>query len=106
MNKKTMIELVIVVVAFGASGLVLYNGIFSGNNNSALQPANSNSTSSQEDILPYGSGLNFDDAIKPSQFIYNKMQYPQVDKSEIGIPPQNLVLPLPVVVPASSGTSK
>lgn len=96
-----MIELVIVVVAFSAAGLVLYNGIFANGNNSALQ-SSSASTSTQQDILPYGNTLNFDDAIKPKQFNYNQMQYPQVVKSEIGIQTSNLVIPLPVATSSPS----
>jgi hypothetical protein len=100
MNKKTMIELVIVVVAFGAAGLVLYNGIFSAGNDAALQSeAARNAPAGQQDILPYGTALNFDDAVNPSRFQYNQMSYPQVDKSEIKKPISDFVTPLPVVVP-------
>ena len=37
MNKKKIIQIIIIVIAFGASGGVLYNGFFKNTNHEALQ---------------------------------------------------------------------
>lgn len=97
MNKKTIIQLAIVVVAFGASGLVLYYGYFGGSAPSAISPGPESATSQTQSaaILPFGDKpLNFevlhkrqDRAIDPSNFDYPKLD-PQ---TQVGVPIQDLV---------------
>jgi len=102
MNKKTIIQLVIIVVAFGAAGLVLYNGFF-GNNNVAVQPVGGGSSLSTTtpDILPYGSALDFSKVLDPNRFQYNQISYPQLDpQNEVGISPDSLIVPSPITQPA------
>ena len=100
MNKKTIIQLVIIVVAFGAAGLVLYNGLFK-SNSSAPQTgmfggiSQSTSTPAQS-ILPYGSTLDFSKVLDPNRFQYNQISYPLLDpQNDVGIPPGNLIAPSP-----------
>jgi hypothetical protein len=97
MNKKTIIELVIIAAAFFAAGLVLYNGFFNGNNNASLLAETAgNSPAAQQDILPYGNTLNYDSTINPKRFQYSQIEYPQVDsRTEIGIFEANLIPPAP-----------
>ncbi len=96
MNKKTIIQLVIIVVAFGAAGLVLYNGLFS--NSSAPIPAASSQAASVKNILPYGDTLDFSKALDSNRFQYNQIVYPQlVPQNDVGISPDALIVPTPVV---------
>jgi hypothetical protein len=94
MNKKTIIQLVIIVVAFGAAGLILYNGFFS-NNNAAVVPSGTSQPAPAQNILPYGDTLNFS-ALDPNRFQYNQISYPQLDpKNDVGISPDSLIIPPP-----------
>jgi hypothetical protein len=99
MNKKTIIQLVIIVVAFGVAGVVLYNGFFK----TASVPLNLVATSATTAgasgaILPNGESLDFSKAIDPKRFQYNQITYTQLDpKNDLGILKENLVIPLPVV---------
>lgn len=117
-NKKTIIQLVIIVVAFLAAGLVLYNGFFNNSNNAASQtgmpggslqsssssvsmfmPASTSSSSSTptQSILPYGETLDFGKVLDSKRFQYNQINYPQLDpQNEVGIFPDSLITPLPV----------
>lgn len=95
MNKKTIIQLVIIVVAFGAAGVVLYNGFFSGGSPAVNQTGATASTTTQ-DILPYGENLDFSQALNPKRFQYNQLVYPVLDpKNDVGISEQNLITPTP-----------
>jgi hypothetical protein len=100
MNKKTIIQLVIIVVAFGAAGLILYNGFF---NNSSSSPqagiagSSQSASSSAQGILPYGDTLDFSKTLDSNRFQYNQITYPQLDpQNDVGISPENLVIPAPV----------
>ena len=102
MNKKTIIQLVINVVAFGAAGLVLYNGLFN-SNNSALPVGVSGATPqsvSSQNILPYGDtplDIQFKQVLDPNRFQYNQIDYPKLDpKNDVGISPDSLIIPSPV----------
>ncbi len=98
MNKKTIIQLVIIVVAFGAAGLVLYNGFFN-NNNAALVSSTPSQPEAVQDILPYGDtplDIQFKEVLIPNRFQYNQISYPQLDpQNEVGIPPDSLIIPAP-----------
>jgi hypothetical protein len=107
MNKKTIIQLIIIVVAFGAAGLILYNGFF--NNNSTASPAGtagvpgSSASTSPQSILPYGGTLDFSKVLDSNRFQYNQIDYPQLDpQNDIGISPENLVTPAPAAQSAPS----
>jgi len=99
MNKKTIIQLVIIVVAFGAAGVVLYNGFFQGDANNSLQNQGVGSASStSQEILPYGNNLDFSQALNSNRFQYNQTTFPQVDpKKDVGIPVSGLIPPPPAV---------
>ena len=77
-NKKTIIQIVVIVVAFGGSGLVLYNGYFKNKADSLAAVQNSQGVmsgdlgnsgvaatgGSSQQILPYGASLDFDKVFK------------------------------------------
>ncbi len=96
MDKKLIIQLVVIVSAFGGAAIILYNSFFK---NSISPPPNflagiPAAQKSQDDILPNGRSLNFK-VIDENRFEYNVIQYPQVDaKREVGIPPDELINPL------------
>ena len=99
MNKKTIIQMVIIIVAFGAAGLVLYNGFFNQNNGtgSSAVPAQSVTT---QNIFPYGETLDFSKALDLNRFQYNQIAYPQLDpQKDVGISQDSLIIPLPVTKP-------
>jgi Flp pilus assembly protein CpaB len=90
MNKKTIIQLVIIVVAFGAAGVVLYNVFFQGGANNPSQ--NQGYSSTLQGILPYGNNLDFSQALNSNRFQYNQVVFPQVDpKKDVGIPVSDLI---------------
>jgi hypothetical protein len=97
MNKKTIIQLVIIVVAFGAAGLVLYNGLFKsggGTISPLAEVENSSASSTSQAILPYGGTLDFSKVLDPNRFQYNEIDYQQLDpQSDVGVPVDNLITP-------------
>lgn len=108
MNKKLLVQLIIIIVAFTGSGLVLYNGFFKNNNKPALgqsyngplknniaalgqSAAPAGGSQAPEGILPYGNNLDFS-ILKQQTFYYNQVQYPTLGQSNsIGIPEENLI---------------
>jgi hypothetical protein len=93
MDKKKIIEIVIVVVAFGGSAFVLYNGFFK---NQAVPPAAvtaGGSVPSAAAILPYGSKMDFAplSPSSPHPFVFGAVSYPALNaSSEVGVLPQDL----------------
>lgn len=94
MNKKVVIQIIIIVGAFVAAGLVLYNGLFK--INSIPAPTVDNlSGGKSEKILPNGSNLDFKTDLYKRNFQFNAISYPKVDpQNEVGIPEESLIAPL------------
>ena len=112
MNKKQNIQIAIIVVAFGASGFVLYNGFFKGSGQGApppvgIQPAILGAPGSlpgflagpaaaaqrSQAILPAGDQLDFD-ILKSQSLVPQQIEYPKLSSStDVGIPEQNLITP-------------
>lgn len=111
MNKKQIIQTLIVVGAFGAAGFVLFEGgVFNSTPTPILQSAppilpsaaggvgakagsGSGPVSTGNAILPYGDKLDFS-VIDPSRFDYNQFEFGKVDpKKDIGIDPKDLIIP-------------
>ena len=111
MNKKKIIQIAVIVVAFGASGLVLYNGFFKGQpqniqppiaaavpgvgtalggvpNTGAAVPA----AQSDQDILPVGNSLNFG-ILQKQNLSPLDFDYPKLNPADIGIPEGSLINP-------------
>ena len=94
MDKKKIIQIVVIVIAFGISALVLYNGFFKSSSKSALESlAPGAGTASTQDILPNGSGLDFG-LLKQQHLRFGLVTYPKLDpKNEVGIPENQLIVP-------------
>lgn len=101
-NKKTIIQLVVIVAAFAAAGLVLYNGLFKGNGNTAPGFVDTSTNAGQE-ILPYGDTpleIQFK-ALDPKRFQYNQIEYQKLNpQNDVGIPPDSLITPIESASPA------
>ena len=92
MDKKQIIQITVIVVALGGAAMILYNGLFKDSGESS-SPASATAVEQQE-ILPYGSSLDFDKAINPDRFQYGLLEYPKLDpQNEVGIPEYNLIIP-------------
>jgi hypothetical protein len=91
MNKKTIIEIVISVVAFGGSAFVLYQGL-----HTAPPPtagAVSTPAVSLGNILPFGDNLDFS-ILEKQKFQYGATQYKVLDPSqEVGVGVKDLIKP-------------
>lgn len=109
MNKKTLIQIIIIIIAFAGSGIVLYNGFSSNsapivsNNSSANKPVTAGETgldlSNIDKTLPYPSSDSFNKALGgvfnklPLQ--YGVITYPVISSSsDIGVNIQDLIKPL------------
>src|ERR1035441_3866810 len=86
LNKKTIIQFVIMIASFCGVAIVLYNGFFA--NKGPASPAVSVGAAAQspQDILPYG-GDNFDFSVLTKRpFVFNEISYQTVNTStEVGI---------------------
>lgn len=99
-NKKQLIQILVIVLAFLAAGYVLYSGgLFGGAKpgSGPAGPAGAPAAVSGE-ILPYGNLLadpkDFNKVIDHSRFQYDLVQYPKLDsQKEVGIPEDSIVSP-------------
>ncbi|PIR96389.1 MAG: hypothetical protein COT92_01325 [Candidatus Doudnabacteria bacterium CG10_big_fil_rev_8_21_14_0_10_42_18] len=103
-NKKTIIQLAIIAVGFLGSGIVLYKGLFGGAGNEhpaaligalgeLVQEPGSSEISQSGQILPYGTGLDFEVLDRVNQE-YNTVLYPRLNPVlEVGILEDELVVP-------------
>lgn len=106
-NKKQIIQISVIVVAFLAAGYILYSGGLFGSN--ATWHGSSASLSvgaglgpglgagqSSGDVLPYGNILqdpkDFDKVINHNRFQYDLIQYPKLDpQNEVGVPENSVI---------------
>jgi len=98
MNKKTLIQIIVIVGCFVGSGVVIYNGLFKKTPPSITDVSTSGVTSQPSDeeaILPYGSKLDFDSVFnKKNKFIYGKLDYPKLNYSlDVEIDEKMLIKP-------------
>lgn len=91
MNKKVIIQIVIIVGAFFAAGFVLYNGLYN-NDSVATAPIGAATAKNNEKILPHGNTLNFKSDLFTRDFQFGAMSYSQVDPSEVGVVDSSLVI--------------
>ncbi len=92
MPKKQIIQVSIIVIAFGAAAVVLYNGFFKNSNNAVLQQVIPGAEAQgKQGVLPYGNTLDFS-ILKKQNFQFNQVNYPMLDSgSEVGIPEESLI---------------
>ena len=97
-NKKNIIQMLIIVVAFAAAGFVLYKGgIFGNGSGPASAPAPTSAQVAAE-VLPYGEILrdpkDLDKVILPRRFFYDQVQYPKLNNStEVGVDENTMIIP-------------
>lgn len=92
MNKKTLIQLVVIIVAFGGAGMVLYNGLYKNNSTTNATEEFAIPPTSEQSILPLGGTMDFK-ILDKYNLKYNQSNYPKLDpNSEYGIPVDNLIL--------------
>ncbi len=92
MNKKTIIQVIVIIVAFSTAGIVLYNGLFKGGEQTIYENIAVTEQKDQGTLLPYGNTLDFT-VLKKQDLFYNQVSYPKLDpNSEIGIPLENLII--------------
>lgn len=94
MNKKVIIQIVIILAGFIGAGMVLYNGFFKGNSTSSTLKLESEPIAGigQEAILPYGATLDFN-ILKKQNLFFNQVIYPKLDpNNDYGISPENLIV--------------
>jgi Flp pilus assembly protein CpaB len=99
MNKKTIIQIIVIIAAFGGAGIVLYNG-FAKNPNSGQSEESSylEASKSQEKVLPYGETLNLKAVLnqRPLQFsgdVGEKIN----PASDVGSPENAIITPRPSI---------
>jgi hypothetical protein len=95
MNKKAIIQTTIVIIAFGASGIILYNGLFKNSvgpvPNGSLAPITSSANLTSSAILPHGDKLDFK-PIYTQDLRFGDYIYPSISTtSDVSIPLQNLI---------------
>ena len=112
MNKKKLIQIIVVIVCFAASGVVIYNGLFAKKQNNApsevlgLPGASKDlvSTLNTEKLLPYGENLKLDETLNRiilnnQRLRYGLMTFPELNPStDVGMPVDQMIKPN-VVVP-------
>ena len=84
MNKKTLIEIVVVVLGFIGTAYVLYTGLFSGG---ASAPTPTTSPITAQNILPYGDTFDYQkiDDLKNQNFQFGAVPYPVLNAgTEVG----------------------
>jgi hypothetical protein len=98
MNRKAIIQTIIIIAAFGGSGIVLYKGLGGGPSSlTATTPVSPTANQQMEKILPYGDTLDFNKAVRKDLFQYKVVVYPVLDPdTEVGIPKDQLIKPQPV----------
>ncbi len=105
MDKKQIIQISVIVIAFGAAGLVLYNGLFKNNSSGPELVGNMASSTgasiaagqaiqNAKQILPNGDTLDFSVLRNPNgpQLHFNQIIYPQLNPAlDVGVNENNLI---------------
>lgn len=97
MSKKTIAEIVIVIVAFLASGVVLYRGLVVKDPAEYLPqsvaPAKVQEPTIQlSTVFPFGERFDIDTVLAKRKLQFGVVQYPKLDpNSEVGVPVSQLV---------------
>jgi hypothetical protein len=97
MDKKKIIQILIIACAFGGSGLVLYNGMFKkpplppGVTVAAGVPGTSPGSGANP-LLPYGKILDFDGALGRKTLQFGAIQYGRISTTtDVGVPVSSLI---------------
>jgi hypothetical protein len=96
MNKKQIIQLVVILLAFGGAGFVLYRGGIFGTSSAGIGSTQTLVESGivSQPLLPYGETLDFKQALDADRFNYNQFEFGKLDpKTEVGIDENLLIVP-------------
>lgn len=98
MNKKSIIQIVVIVICFGAAGMVLYNGFFKSSGSDLAGSASVVSGDvKKEPILPFGSLTESSllNAFKKPKLLFGQQEYPKLEPGfDIGINEEELITPI------------
>ena len=113
MDKKKIIQLVVIIIAFGGSGVVLYNGLYRPKPQAPLNLQNLSNplgviappsvsplaSGASNQLLPFGSKLDFDGVLNKHGLQYDAVSFPAVNTStDVGIyDPQTGVYTQPLI---------
>lgn len=102
-DKKKIIEIIVIVGAFLAAGVILYNGLFKGASTTDSQIHESKPL---EKILPYGDTFKYQqiEEMRKKRFQFGVVSYPKLSPGEVGKNPDELVQSLNPVE-TSGGTT-
>jgi len=107
MNKKTIIQLVIISAGFLGTAIVLYNGFFGkaqqqidtglvSNVNMGENSGEVDIAGAPEKILPYGETLDFDKVLTRQRLKHGIVNFPILNEAmEVGIAEDELIKPPP-----------
>ena len=97
MDKKKLIQIIVIIIAFGGSGIVLYNGLYKGSAPSSAVSVSSMTGSgavvvsglavgAANPLLPYGDKLDFTGILGKQGLQYDAISFPTLNTStEVGI---------------------
>lgn len=95
MNRKTIIQILVIAICLGAASLVLYNSLFKGDDGSGAQSAPDLAGQGEQAFnpLPYGDNLSGElkRVLGRNNLQYGLLDYPKLDVSEVGIPVTGLL---------------
>lgn len=92
MDRKKIIQIVVIIIAFGASGFVLYNGLYKPK--TPLNPAllveqlgaGVPGAASPDNLLPHGKTFDIAGVINPHNFQFDAISFPKLSTStEVGL---------------------
>jgi hypothetical protein len=107
MNRKKLIQIIVIVGGFAASGAIIYNGFFKSSGSTPVlvnQNLPQNQTSAAQaggvaagpgnagELLPPGASLDFSKVLDKHGLRFGVVNYPQLDPdSEVGVPVDQLI---------------
>ncbi len=97
MNKKNLIQIVVIVACFAASGIVIYNNFVKKPSLPASQVAPVSQAQVDAAILPNGNSFDLS-VVKNSKLRFNLIDYPKLNFSqEVGLDQYQILKPLRLI---------
>lgn len=104
MPTKKIIQVVVILVAFGGSGFVLYNGLFRKSTPASLvtsgllapapAPVSGIASGGTNPLLPYGKTFDLSGVLEKQRLQFGIISYPVLNTStDVGVPTENLIKP-------------
>ncbi|MBL8029784.1 MAG: hypothetical protein JNN11_00885 [Candidatus Doudnabacteria bacterium] len=97
MNKKNLIQVLVIVACFAASGIVIYNNFLKKPALPSSQMAPVSQAQVEAPILPNGSAFDLA-PVKNSKLRFNLIEYPRLNfNQDVGLPEDQVLKPLRVI---------